>query len=63
MLLNVPKKYLELKFKTPANNIIPSWAGILNFMFRIVFWDIILVDIGRFERLVALSEKKPPLIK
>ena len=32
------KTILNLKFKTPAHNIILLWAGILNFKFRIIFW-------------------------
>ena len=34
------KTILKLKFKIPAHNIILFWAGILNFKFRIVFWNI-----------------------
>ena len=36
-------------------------AGNLNFKFRIVFWNIFIFEIGRFEKHIALSEKKPPL--
>ena len=43
------KTILNLKFKIPAHNIILLWAGILNFKFRIVFWNIFFVQIWRFE--------------
>ena len=33
-----------MKFKIPAHNIIILWAGILNFKFRIVFWNIFFGD-------------------
>ena len=33
----------------------------LNFKFRIVFWNVFSLEIGRFEKHIALSEKKPPL--
>ena len=60
---NLQKKYsktiLNLKFNIPAHNIILLWAGILNFKFRIVFWNIFL---GRFEKQITLSEIKPPLM-
>mgnify|MGYP007048365776 CR=1 FL=1 len=55
------KTILNLKFKIPAHNIILLWAGILNFKFRIVFWNIFFWEIGRFEKQITLSEKKPPL--
>ena len=48
------KTFLNLKFKIPDHNIILLWAGISNFKFRIVFWNIIF---GRFEKQIALSEK------
>ena len=54
------KNILNLKFKIPAHNSIMLWAGILNFKFRIVFWNIFL-EIGRFEKRIALSEKETPL--
>ena len=38
-----------------------SWAWNLNFKFRIVFWNIFFLEIWRFEKHIALSEKKPPL--
>ena len=38
------KTILNLKFKIPAHNIILFWAGILNFKFRIVFWNIFFGD-------------------
>ena len=59
---NIPKNYLgiwNLKFKIPAQNSIMLWAGILNFKFRIVFWNILLGDL---KKQIALSEKKPPLM-
>ena len=34
------KTNLNLKFKIPAQNSIMLWAGILNFKFKIVFWNI-----------------------
>ena len=40
------KTILNLKFKIPAHNSIMLWAGILNFKFRIVFWNI---SFGRLE--------------
>ena len=48
---NLPKKIvqktiLDLKFKTPAHNSIMLWAGILNFKFRIVFWNIFFWRFG-----------------
>ena len=39
------KTILNLKFKIPAHNIIPLWAGILNFKFRIVFRNFFLGDL------------------
>ena len=57
------KTILNLKFKIPAHSIILLWAGILNFKFRIVFWNIFSLEIWRFEKCIALSENKPPLVK
>jgi hypothetical protein len=37
-------------------------VGNLNFKFRIVIWNIVFLDIWRFEKHIALSEKKPPLV-
>ena len=34
------KTILNLKFKIPAQNSIMLWAGILNFKFKIVFWNV-----------------------
>jgi hypothetical protein len=51
-----------LKFKYPANFNILSMPGNLNFKFRIVFWNIFFLEIWRFEKQIALSERKPPLI-
>ena len=52
---------MNLKFKIPAHNIILIWAGILNLKLRTVFWNIFFWEAGRFEKRIALSEKKPPL--
>ena len=52
---------LNLK-KFPANNSKVLLAGNLNFKFRIVFWNIFW-EIWRFEKPIALSERKPPLGK
>ena len=38
------KTILDLKFKIPGHNRIMLWAGILNFKFRMVFWNIVLGD-------------------
>ena len=37
-------------------------GGKLNFKFKIVIWNIFL-EIWRFEKHIALSEKKPPLLE
>ena len=63
---NLPKKIfqktiLDLKFKIPAYNSIMLWPGILNFKFRIVFWNIFFWRFGDLKKRIALSEKKPPL--
>ena len=55
------KTILNLKFEIPAHNSIMLWARILNFKSRIVFW-ILFLEIWRFEKRIALSEKKPPLV-
>ena len=39
------KTILILKFKFPAYNSKVLWAGNLNFMFRIVFWNISFMEI------------------
>ena len=52
---------LSLKFKFPANNSKVLLARNLNFKFRIVFRNIFL-EIWRFGKRIALSEKKPPLV-
>ena len=70
-------KKCDLFFKPPSlqnKNILKelSWAWNLNllftviggkfkFKFRIVFWNIFILEIGRFEKRIALSEKKPTL--
>ena len=56
------KTILNLKFKIPAHNIILFWAGILNFKFKKVFWNIFFFEIWRSKKQIALSEKKPPLV-
>ena len=40
---------------SPLNLLFTFLAGILNFKFRIVFWNIFF---WRFEKRIALSEKK-----
>ena len=40
------KTILNLKFKIPAHNSIILWAGILNFKFRIVVWNILFWKLG-----------------
>ena len=52
---------MNLKFKFPANNSKVLLAGNLNFKLRIVFWNIFFLKIWRFEKQIALSERKPPL--
>ena len=44
-----------MKYKIGAHNNSMLWAGILNFKFRIVFWNIFFWRFG-------LSEKNPPLL-
>ena len=56
------KTILNLKSKIPAHNSIIIWAGILNFRFRIVIWNIFL-EIWRFEKHIALFENKPHIKK
>ena len=50
-----------MKFKFPASNTLLLLAGSLNFKLRIVFFGIFFFEIWRFEKQIALSEKKPPL--
>ena len=52
------KTILSLKFKFPVNYSVLLLAGNLNFKFRIIFWNIFF---WRFEKHIALSEKRPPL--
>ena len=52
------KSILDLKFKFPTNFSILLLAGNLNFKFRVVFWNIFILEIGRFEKHIALSEKR-----
>ena len=55
------KTILDLKFKFPSSNTLLLLAGNLNFKFRIVFLEYFFLEIWRFEKHIALSEKKPPL--
>ena len=41
------KTILNLKFQITAHNSIILWAGILNFKFRIVFWNIYCLEIWK----------------
>ena len=50
------KAILSLKFKFLTNNTLLLLAGNLNFKLRIAFWNIFF---WRFEKRIALSEKKP----
>ena len=52
---NIPKIYPELEIR------ICCFGGKFKFKFRIVFWNILILEIGRFEKRIALSEKKPTL--
>ena len=58
---NIPKTILSLQFEFPTSNALLLLAGNLNFMLRIVFWNIFFFEIWRSEKRIALSEKKPPL--
>ena len=55
------KNILSLKFKFPVNNSILQLAGNLNLKLWIVFWNIFILEIWRFEKRIAFSEKKPLL--
>ena len=44
------KNTLTLKFKIPNHNSIMLWAGILNFKFRIVFWNMFFGDWEIWEK-------------
>ena len=57
-VISMPK-YLKVAFFQKV--LLLLWAGILIFKFRIVFWNIFFLEIWRFEKQIALSEKKPPL--
>ena len=57
------KTILNLKLKISAHNIILFWSGILNFKFKIVFWNIFFSRFEDLKKRIALSEKKPPLNK
>ena len=52
---NIPNYYPELEIWICCLLLL---VGNLNFKFRIVFWNI---SFWRFEKWIALSEKKPPL--
>ena len=52
----------KLRFEILAHKSIMLWAGILNFKFRIVFLEYFFLEIGRFEKWMALPEKRPPLV-
>ena len=56
--LPISQKRYSKKLSWAWNDSIMLWAGILNFKFRIVVWNIFL-EIGRFEKQITLSEKKP----
>ena len=55
------KTILNLKFKFPANNSKVLLARNLNFKLRIVFSNVFFLEIWRFKKHIALSEKKSPL--
>ena len=57
----IPKTILNLKLKFPVNNTLLLLAGNSSIKFRIVFWNSFFFKIWRFEKHIALSEKKPPL--
>ena len=65
--LQISKKKYSKKLSWAWNSNFPPitlycyWRKNLNFKFRIVFWNIFL-EIWRFEKHIALSEKKPPLV-
>ena len=46
------------RHSTDVSIVLLLLAGNLNFKFRMVFWNIFF---WRFEKHIALSEKKPPL--
>ena len=51
------KTILNLKFKIPAQNSIMLWAGILNFKFKIVFWNIFFSKFGDLKNESHFLEK------
>ena len=53
------KTILNLKFKIPTHNIILLWGGILNFKFRIVFWNIFFWDWEIWKMNRFFWKKKP----
>ena len=62
MNLQSPKKIfqkktiLDLKFKIPAYDSIMLWPEILKFQVQDSFLNIFFLEIGRFEKQIALSE-------
>ena len=52
---NIPKNYPELKIWICCLLIL---AGNLDFKFRIVIWKFFFLEISRFEKYIALSEKR-----
>ena len=63
MNLQSPKKIfqkktiLDLKFKIPAYDSIMLWPEILKFQVQDSFLNIFFLEIGRFEKQIALSEQ------
>ena len=63
MNLQSPKKIfqkktiLDLKFKIPAYDSIMLWPEILKFQVQDSFLNIFFLEIGRFEKQIALFEK------
>ena len=51
------KTILSLKFKILAHNSIMLWAGILNFKFRIVFWNIFFLRLGDLKNELHFLKK------
>ena len=57
--INIPNHYPELEIWISCFLFL---AGNLNFKVRIVIWNNFFFDIWRFDKPIALSEKKPPLV-
>ena len=53
------KIILNLKFKIPAQNSIMLLAGILNFKFKIVFWNIFFSRFGDVKNKSHFLKKTP----